>query len=202
MKLSLNGVKQLNWRILIILSLIISLSGAKIAMANENHQKAPVVISMDMKGQHDMSKMKKGDDMAGMDIKGDMSGMDMSGSNAKDSKSISHNDSNSGMKKGDDMSGMDMKGDMSGMDMSGSNAKDSKSTSHSDSHNKSSRDTSGMKKGDDMAGMDMGNHEPVKETPPNIKVLGTFGVINFSFIALGIWAKFFRRKGGSGGNTK
>jgi hypothetical protein len=80
-------------------------------------------------------------------------------------------------KSGNSMEGMDMNGsnsDMEGMDMSGS--------------------------GDDMQGMDMG-HEPVKETPANVKVLGTYGAVNLAFILVGIWNKWFRRKGDSHGNA-
>ena len=59
----------------------------------------------------------------------------------------------------------------------------------------------------DMEGMDMEgsgghSHEPVKEEPANLKVLGTFGAINLSFIVIGVWNKWFRRKDGSSGNSK
>jgi hypothetical protein len=86
-----------------------------------------------------------------------------------------------------DMEGMDMSGDkssdnndMKGMDMSGDQTKDSH---------------------DDMEGMDMG-HEPVVEKPANLKVLGTYGAVNLSFIMIGVWNKWFRRKGGLNGNSK
>ncbi|MFL6562951.1 MAG: hypothetical protein ACJ8MO_43500, partial [Bacillus sp. (in: firmicutes)] len=63
--------------------------------------------------------------------------------------------------------------------------------------------------GTDMEGMDHGsgnemegssgeahNHQaPVVEVPPNYKVLGTYGAVNLSFILIGIWNKWFRRKG-------
>ncbi|WP_223592138.1 hypothetical protein [Neobacillus bataviensis] len=39
------------------------------------------------------------------------------------------------------------------------------------------------------------SHGPVIETPPNYKVLGTYGAVNLAFIAVGIWNKWFRRKG-------
>jgi hypothetical protein len=39
-----------------------------------------------------------------------------------------------------------------------------------------------------------GHHGPVVETPPNYKVLGTYGAINLSFIMIGVWNKWFRRK--------
>ena len=73
---------------------------------------------------------------------------------------------------GNSMAGMDMSGKDKNMDMSGSN------------------------KDDNMAGMDMGE-ESIKETPPNAKVLGTYGAVNASFIVIGIWLKWFRRKDGS-----
>jgi hypothetical protein len=40
-----------------------------------------------------------------------------------------------------------------------------------------------------------GHHGPVVETPPNYKVLGTYGAVNLSFIMIGVWNKWFRRKG-------
>jgi hypothetical protein len=89
---------------------------------------------------------------------------------------------------GHDMDGMDMSGDghdMEGMDMSG------------DSHDMDGMDMSGDSH--DMEGMDMGgsghSHGPVVETPPNVKVLGTFGAVNLAFILVGIWNKWFRRRG-------
>lgn len=39
------------------------------------------------------------------------------------------------------------------------------------------------------------HHGPVVETPPNYKVLGSYGAVNLSFIILGVWNKWFRRKG-------
>lgn len=42
---------------------------------------------------------------------------------------------------------------------------------------------------------DAGHHGPVVETPPNFKVLGSFGAVNLSFILIGIWNKWIRRKG-------
>ena len=69
---------------------------------------------------------------------------------------------------------------MDGMDMSGDQSKASQ---------------------DDMEGMDMG-HEPVVEKPANVKVLGTYGAVNLSFILIGVWNKWFRRKGDLNGNSK
>ncbi|MGG3467928.1 hypothetical protein ABES02_10665 [Neobacillus pocheonensis] len=59
----------------------------------------------------------------------------------------------------------------------------------------------------DMEGMNMdGNgghdhHAPVVESLPNYKVLGTFGAVNLSFILIGVWNKWFRRKGLTNGNA-
>jgi hypothetical protein len=39
------------------------------------------------------------------------------------------------------------------------------------------------------------HHGPVVETPSNYKVLGSYGAVNLSFILIGIWNKWFRRKG-------
>lgn len=91
------------------------------------------------------------------------------------------------------MEGIDMSGDHSsenGLDMEGMDM--------SDDHS--------LKDGHDMEGMKMEDsghsHEPVEEKPANIKVLGTFGAVNLSFIVIGVWNKWFRRKDGSDGNSK
>ncbi|MGG5253435.1 hypothetical protein ACQYAD_08055 [Neobacillus sp. SM06] len=51
-----------------------------------------------------------------------------------------------------------------------------------------------------MAGMNMGegshSHQPVQETPPNKTILGAFGMVNLIFICIGVWNKWFRKKGG------
>ncbi|MEH7095012.1 hypothetical protein [Neobacillus vireti] len=65
----------------------------------------------------------------------------------------------------------------------------------------------GMTGGDNMQGMDMEgseghSHEPVKEEPANLKVLGTYGAVNLSFIIIGVWNKWFRRKDGSDVHSK
>jgi hypothetical protein len=39
------------------------------------------------------------------------------------------------------------------------------------------------------------HHGTVVETPPNYKVLGSYGAVNLSFILIGVWNKWFRRKG-------
>lgn len=39
------------------------------------------------------------------------------------------------------------------------------------------------------------HHGPLVETPPNYKVLGSYGAVNLSFILIGVWNKWFRRKG-------
>jgi hypothetical protein len=92
---------------------------------------------------------------------------------------------------GHNMEGMDMSGKDKNMDMSGSNSGD---------------DMEGM----DMSGSDSHSHEampgmeekPLKETPPNAKVLGTYGAVNAAFIMIGVWNKWFRRKDGTDGNSK
>lgn len=45
------------------------------------------------------------------------------------------------------------------------------------------------------------SHGSVIETPPNMKVLGTFGGINLSFVLIGLWNRSFRRKGEEHGNS-
>ncbi|WP_066252308.1 hypothetical protein [Neobacillus drentensis] len=70
----------------------------------------------------------------------------------------------------------------------------------------SGTDMEGMnhESGTDMEGMDMeggsssevhDHHAAVVETPPNYKVLGTYGAVNLLFILIGVWNKWFRRKG-------
>jgi hypothetical protein len=100
---------------------------------------------------------------------------------------------------GSDMEGMDHGGgsDMEGMDHgSGS---DMEGMDHG-----SGSDMEGMDhgSGSDMEGMDMegesgghDHHAPAVETPPNYKILGTYGAVNLLFILIGIWNKWFRRKG-------
>jgi hypothetical protein len=44
-------------------------------------------------------------------------------------------------------------------------------------------------------GESAGHHGPVVETPPNYKILGAYGALNLSFIMIGVWNKWFRRKG-------
>ncbi|PGV47821.1 hypothetical protein [Bacillus sp. AFS037270] len=98
--------------------------------------------------------------------------------------------------------------DMEGMDISGDNSNSHQTKSVSSDHNSSNgHDMEGMTEGEDMEGMDMEgsgghSHEPVKEEPANLKVLGTFGAVNLSFIVIGVWNKWFRRKDGSSGNSK
>jgi hypothetical protein len=87
---------------------------------------------------------------------------------------------------GGEHSGQSMDGtDMEGMDMSG------------DGHDMEGMDMS--EDGHDMEGMDMEgsshSHGPVVESPANVKVLGTFGAVNLAFILIGIWNKWFRRRG-------
>ncbi|MBT2727406.1 hypothetical protein J7E63_10715 [Bacillus sp. ISL-75] len=94
--------------------------------------------------------------------------------------------------------------DMEGMDMSGGNnsgSHDTESTS-GDHSTSDDHDMEGMTEGEDMEGSGGHGHEPVKEKPANIMVLGTFGAVNLSFIVIGVWNKWFRRKDGSIGNSK
>jgi hypothetical protein len=165
-------------KFLFLIALILILSGGRLAMAHEgDKQKVPSTSGLhgsehSGQGMEGMDMSGDSHDMEGMDMNGDghdMEGMDMSGD--------SH-----------DMDGMDMSGDghdMEGMDMSG------------DGHDMEGMDMSGD--GHDMEGMDMGgsghSHGPVVETPPNIKVLGIFGAVNLAFILVGIWNKWFRRRG-------
>lgn len=88
--------------------------------------------------------------------------------------------------KGMDMGGKDKNMDMSNMDMNGKDK---------------NMDMSGSNSDDNMAGMDMGE-KPIKETPPNVKVLGTYGAVNLIFIIIGVWNKWFRRKDVSNVNSK
>lgn len=39
------------------------------------------------------------------------------------------------------------------------------------------------------------HHKEVVETPPNYKVLGSFAVVNLLFIMIGVYMKWFNRKG-------
>jgi len=100
------------------------------------------------------------------------------------------------------------KNNMEGMDMSGGNHSETHVLGSISEHSSSDgHDMEGMTEGEEMEGMDMEgsgghNHEPVKEEPANLKVLGTFGAVNLSFIVIGVWNKWFRRKDGSSGNSK
>jgi hypothetical protein len=95
---------------------------------------------------------------------------------------------------GMDMSGKDKNMDMSNMDMNG---KDKNMDMNGKDKN---MDMSGSNM-DSMPGMDMGE-KPIEETPPNAKVLGTYGAVNAAFIMIGVWNKWFRRKDGTDGNSK
>jgi DNA mismatch repair ATPase MutL len=73
------------------------------------------------------------------------------------------------------------------------------SDDHSDQE-KGIHEEEGHGTSDDNSNQDEGGHEseghhgPVVETPPNYKVLGTYGAVNLSFILIGVWNKWFRRK--------
>lgn len=42
---------------------------------------------------------------------------------------------------------------------------------------------------------EQGHHKEVVETPPNFTVLGIFATINLLFIMIGVWMKWFKKKG-------
>lgn len=67
------------------------------------------------------------------------------------------------------------------------------SESHSDAEGTHS---SGDSEGGHEAEAEGGGHGhgPVVETPPNYKILGTYGAVNLAFILIGIWNKWFRRR--------
>jgi hypothetical protein len=95
------------------------------------------------------------------------------------------NGNSSNSMQGMDMSGKDKNMDMSNVDVGGK---------------EKNTDMSGSNM-DNMPGMDMGD-KPIKEIPPNAKVLGTYGAVNAAFIMIGVWNKWFRRKDGTDGNSK
>jgi hypothetical protein len=65
----------------------------------------------------------------------------------------------------------------------------------SSSHTEGDHGTSDNHSGHEEGGHESeGHHGPVVETPPNYKVLGTYGAVNLSFILIGVWNKWFRRK--------
>ncbi|MFP5105602.1 hypothetical protein ACSU6B_02335 [Neobacillus sp. C211] len=116
-------------------------------------------------------------------------------------KQATENLKNSGIKsqdassEGDDMEGMNHD---SGTDMEGMNH-DSGTDMEGMNHD-SGTDMEGMNhdSGTDMEGSGgeaHDHHAEVVEIPPNYKVLGTFGAVNLSFILIGVWNKWFRRKG-------
>ncbi|HLO12839.1 MAG TPA: hypothetical protein VK190_11575 [Pseudoneobacillus sp.] len=175
----------MKWRLLFILTLTISLTGARMTLADGNHQhKAPDTSNLGTEEKHNMDGMNMdGDHEMNMDEGHNMDGMNMDG---------------------DHEMNMDEGHNMDGMNMDENHDKDSMK----DSDEGHSHDMDGMSGDDDMEGMDMGGgthshgHGPVIETPPNAKVLGTFGAINASFLVIGLWNKFLRRKGGSNGTSK
>jgi len=101
--------------------------------------------------------------------------------NFKNGSSNDQAEDNAGMyhDNGSDMEGMDHD---SGSDMEGMD------------HDNGS-DMEGMDMEDDSSGAAHDHHAAVVETPPNYKVLGTYGAVNLVFILIGVWNKWFRRKG-------
>lgn len=104
---------------------------------------------------------------------------------------MAHGSGSMGNMQGNSMQGMDMSGKDKNMDMSG---KDKNMDMGSTNQQK---DMQGM----NMAG-DSHSSAAVKEKPANLKILGTYGAVNLSFIVIGIWNKWFRREDESDGNTK
>jgi hypothetical protein len=69
-------------------------------------------------------------------------------------------------------------------------------SNHGDSHqNKGGEHSDGGHSEGGLGEESGGHHGPVVETPPNYKILGTYGAVNLSFILIGIWNKWFRRRG-------
>ncbi|BCG60413.1 hypothetical protein [Paenibacillus sp. URB8-2] len=65
------------------------------------------------------------------------------------------------------------------------------------SHNMTSEEHQNMNMETEESGGGHGGHENVVESPPNIPVLSTFLAINIAFLLIGIWNKWFRKKGGA-----
>lgn len=61
--------------------------------------------------------------------------------------------------------------------------------------------TEKFRNGNSIASNIDGHHGTVVETQPNYKVLGTFGAVNLSFILIGVWNKWSRRREKLYGNT-
>jgi hypothetical protein len=66
---------------------------------------------------------------------------------------------------------------------------------HGTADNHSEQDENTHEEGSGHEEESEGHHGPVVETPPNYKILGTYGAVNLSFIMIGVWNKWFRRKG-------
>lgn len=67
-----------------------------------------------------------------------------------------------------------------------------------DAHqNMSSNEHQNMSTGTEESGGHGHGSGDVVETPPNIPVLSTFAAINAAFLLIGIWMKWFRKKGGA-----
>jgi hypothetical protein len=104
---------------------------------------------------------------------------------------------------GTDMEGMIHDHD-DGMDMEGMDH--DSGTDMGDMNHDSGTEMEGMNhdSGTDMEGTDMeeesgaeahDHHAAVVVVPPNYKVLGSYGAVNLLFILIGVWNKWFRRKG-------
>ena len=123
------------------------------------------------------------------------------GDHSKNIKQATENFKNGSSNDQTEMEGMnhDSSTEMEGMDH------DSGTDMEGMNHD-SSTEMEGMDhdSGTDMEGMDMeegsggaahDHHAAVVEVSPNYKVLGTYGAVNLLFILIGVWNKWFRRKG-------
>lgn len=99
---------------------------------------------------------------------------------ASTSKEDSHSDGDDAHSSGDTESGHEDGGHSTGDTESG--------------HEDGGQTTAETESGHDEEGGGHG-HGPVVEAPPNFKVLGTYGAVNAAFILIGVWNKWFRRKG-------
>ena len=122
----------------------------------------------------------------------DMEGMDHdSGTNME---GMDH-DSGTDMEGMDHDSGTDMEGmdHDSGTDMEGMNH--DSGTNMEGMNNDSGTDMEGMDMEEGSGAEAHDHHAAVVEVPPNYKVLGSYGAVNLLFILIGVWNKWFRRKG-------
>ncbi|MCM3114199.1 hypothetical protein M3610_02690 [Neobacillus sp. MER 74] len=65
---------------------------------------------------------------------------------------------------------------------------------HATMNHDSRTDMEGMDK-EGSGDEDQYHHGPLVESPPNYKVLGSYGAVNLLFVLIGVWNRWFRRKG-------